>query len=100
MEKSILGGVSTASSGGATENWHYRWKHMRMIESEKTVKLGHLRYQTTRHKLGNQKMMSIWLSESIVLNHPTPLIIASRQMPPHPILMRIFAWIPYFTKHK
>ena len=60
-------------SGGAAENWCYRWKHMRMIESEKTVKVGHMRYQTTRHKLVNQKMMSIWLSGSIVLNHPTPL---------------------------
>ena len=46
---------------------------MRLIESEKTVKIGHVRYQTTRHKFANQKMMSIWLSGSIVLYRTTPL---------------------------
>ena len=58
---------------GAAENWHYRWKHLRLIESEKTVKIGHVRYQMTRHKFGNQKMMSIRLSGSIVLYRTTPL---------------------------
>ena len=51
---------------------------MRLIESEKNVKIGHVRYQTTRHKFANQKMMSIWLSGSIVLYRTTPLVCGER----------------------